>query len=186
MIYHLSHLIAFDVEFNGNTIFGIVNMLGTIFAFIYFGTYKIARMEVKVDTLWLFQLRRGMIEAEQKGLATYNSPVCLTGKAEEVLEPLLPPVKEFYKKIKGHTLGIVDLSMLIEEAFWPDIVEKVCKPVGVSEGACLVLVIAKIRGLEVGDLSNPRVQKLINMPLKDLPPHGDVKAGKSFLDKYLK
>jgi len=42
---------------------------------------RIARIEVKVDTLWDFQMRRAVAEAVSKGVATINSPLKVTGHA---------------------------------------------------------------------------------------------------------
>jgi hypothetical protein len=45
----------------------------SVLSVIYLGLIKFAQMDVKVDTLWQFQFRRGEVEAVLRGYATKNS-----------------------------------------------------------------------------------------------------------------
>src|SRR5438046_568275 len=65
---------------------------------------KIASIEVKVDTLWDFQIRRGFSEAVQKGIGTMNSPLILTEEAKSWLDCMAAELRRFYQTI-GHKLN---------------------------------------------------------------------------------
>jgi hypothetical protein len=103
------------------------------------------RLKVCVETLWLFQLRRGMAEVEQKQLGKTNSPVRLTDAANKLMAPLLPELKEFYKVVQGEKMGVVELAIALEQQFGQRITTEVCKRVGITDGACLVLAIGQLR-----------------------------------------
>jgi len=103
------------------------------------------RLKVCVETMWLFQLRRGLAEVETKKLGTSNSPVILTKKANDLMQPLLPELKQFYNMIHGEELGLVELAIELERQFGNRLVSEVCKKVGVSDAACLVLAIGQLR-----------------------------------------
>lgn len=120
---------------------GMMSLLGLV----YFAGVKIAKIEVKVDTMWSFQLRRGIIETEQMGLGKSRSPLKLNEVAYQLMEPLTPALKSFYEEIGGETLGLVDLAVAIEQKFGQTLVEKVCRVANVSQGSCLVLAIGMLR-----------------------------------------
>ncbi len=103
------------------------------------------RLKVCVETMWLFQLRRGLAEVENKNLGTSNSPVILTKKANDLMQPLLPELKQFYEMIHGEEMGLVELAIELERQFGSRLVSEVCKKVGVSDAACLVLAIGQLR-----------------------------------------
>ena len=103
------------------------------------------RLKVCVETMWLFQLRRGLAEVETKKLGTSNSPVILTKKANDLMQPLLPELKQFYNVIHGEELGIVELAIELERQFGNRLVSEVCKKVGITDAACLVLAIGQLR-----------------------------------------
>jgi hypothetical protein len=108
-------------------------------------TAELEKLKVCVDTMWLFQLRRGLTEVETKGLGKINSPVQLTDQANELMKPLLRDLREFYETINGEQLGIVELAVAIEQQFGHRLIEEVCKKVGITDAACLVLAIGQLR-----------------------------------------
>jgi|ERR1041385_4194416 uncharacterized protein YbcI len=103
------------------------------------------QMKERVDTMWIFQLRRGLSELEQKGLGKTNSPMRLTKAATQAIEPLREDLKKFYEEIGGDKLGIVDLAVKIEQSFGHRIAEEVCNVCGVTQSGCLILAIAMLR-----------------------------------------
>ena len=105
---------------------------------IYLAVWKIARMEVKVDTLWDFQMRRALSESIQKGVATLNSPLTVTPEAKAWMHELAAKLRDFYAKL-GHRMTDRELAIEIERRFGDEILHKVCIPNGLYEGACLII-----------------------------------------------
>jgi hypothetical protein len=115
-------------------IVGILGILGLLCQ----QAAKQARMEVKIDTLWDFQMRRGAGELVAKGHATVNSPIVLSEEAKKWMHELAEELKKFYSKLGRH-LSDRDLAFEIERRYGDDILKKVCIPNGISEGACLII-----------------------------------------------
>lgn len=105
---------------------------------IYFAGFKLATLEVKVNTMWDFQLRRAYSESIQKGVATINSPLTVTPEAKEWMNELAVKLRDFYSKLGRH-LTERDLAIEIERRFGEEILHKVCIPNGLYEGACLII-----------------------------------------------
>jgi hypothetical protein len=111
---------------------------------------KLEQIQERVDTMWAFQLRRGLREVAQKGLGKINSPITLTREAESLMQPLVPELKQFYKIIHGEELGLVDLAIKLEQQFGHRLSEEVCTKASISDAACLVLAIAMLRPIGPG------------------------------------
>lgn len=126
----------------------------------------LARLKVCVDTMWLFQLRRGVAEVEEKRLGKVNSPVQLTQKANDLMRPLYPELKSFYEAIKGEELGLVELAIELERQFGERITSDVCRKVGITDAACLVLAIGQLRPIGPEEL---------RLALDACPDHDDLK-----------
>lgn len=110
----------------------------------------ISRLHLKVETLWDFQLHRGHSKRSRRGLrrGTPRSP------CEEFLEhaeELVEPLRIFYRKL-GRTVTNAELTCQIELHFGDEIVEKICIPAGLNQGACMVIAIALATGDPVVDL----------------------------------
>ncbi len=101
------------------------------------------RLELKVDTLWEFMMRRARSEAIKEGVAKRNSPIEVTQEAKNWMRPLIVPIREFYAKLGRH-LSEAQLAYEIERQFGDRIVEEVCIPHGLSMGACLLIAIQSI------------------------------------------
>ncbi len=101
---------------------------------------------VKVDTLWNFLMRRGIVEATQKGLGVINSPFTLSTDTKEWLlnHPIVSDIKKFCGN-NGKGISNVDLAVKIERKFGERIVKEICIPKNISDGACLVLALEAAR-----------------------------------------
>src|SRR5215469_17081404 len=99
---------------------------------------ELEKLQMQVETMWAFQLRRGLNEVEKKGLGKMNSPMRLTEQACKLMEPMLPDLKKFYEEINGNRLGTVDLAVAIEHKFGDRISQEICNKAHISDGACLV------------------------------------------------
>lgn len=110
------------------------------------------RLKVCVETMWLFQLRRGVAEVEERGLGTSHSPVQLTDAANELMRPFLPELRAFYRTIQGDDIGLVELAIALEKEFGMRITAEVCKKIGITESACLVLAIGQLRPIGPDEL----------------------------------
>ena len=115
---------------------GVISFAGLIWV----GGKRMGQIELKVDTLWDFQLRRGISEAVQKGAATVNSPVTITDEARKWMSSLAVELRAFYRTL-GRTLSDRDLAIEIERRFGERLVKEVCIPRGIFEAACLVIAV---------------------------------------------
>lgn len=106
---------------------------------------KINRLEPKVDTIWEFAMRRGAVEAIQRGIATMNSPVVISEEAKTWMQTLAAPLREAYET-EWKDLPDTDLAMEIERRFGDQIVRQVCLPHGISNGVCLLIACAVAKG----------------------------------------
>lgn len=125
----------------------IVSILTAIFASIFSHTQwreRFAKLEVKVDTMWDFQLRRAESEAVKLGIGRKNSPFKLDDKAKEWIKPLEQKLKTFFAE-KGCKLSDRDLAIEIERNFGEEITSVVCIPKGLSDGACLLIALAVMK-----------------------------------------
>jgi len=132
---------------NISSIMGIiVGCISLLYTFTVV-TNKISKMEVKVDTLWEFLLRRGRVEAIEKGIGEMHSPLEYTEEIKDWACKL-----ELGKKIKEHCSSLKDktkdseMAYEIEKKFGEDIVLNVCIPKKISMGACLVLAVDLVKG----------------------------------------
>jgi hypothetical protein len=96
-----------------------------------------AILKLKVETLWAFLFRRGVIEGFQKGWLKENSPMDLTDEANKAMAVIEPDLKIWYKQA-GQLLGDMELLQQIEFKFGKRIMLEVCKPNLISNGVCLV------------------------------------------------
>ena len=117
----------------------------SILSVFYLASVKIAKMEVKVDTLWDFMMRRARVEAVTKGFATLNSPIVVAPEAIKWADHILPPIKEFYlNELASKNPTENELAMEIERRFGNKIMEEMCIPRGLQMGSCLLIVIQAV------------------------------------------
>lgn len=111
----------------------------------YIGTWRLGRMELKVDTMWDFLLRRAQSEAVQKGFATMNSPMIIQDHAFDIMAPVAAQLRSFYASFSNPP-DDSELALLIEREFGDKILHEVCVPHGLLMGACLPVAIAVAKG----------------------------------------
>jgi hypothetical protein len=99
---------------------------------------RLAKLDVKVDTMWAFQVRRGYAEAVEKGFGSINSPFVPNDQARAAIAPLLEPLETFYRT-EGRALSDLDLIIEIERRFGDRILKDVCIPCHIRNAACLVM-----------------------------------------------
>lgn len=125
----------------------LIAVLGSLISI--YGTFitnakNLGKMELKVDTLWDFQMRRAATEAVRKGIATVNSPVIVTEEAKRWMAPLVEPIRAFYRKL-GRNMTDRELYFEIERRFGEQIYQEVCIPHGLDQGACLLIALQAAR-----------------------------------------
>ncbi len=120
--------------------------------FIVKVSMRFGALELKVDTMWGFQMRRSMSEVITSGVGKTNSPLVFTDLAIHALDPIRERLVDWYKGTKSK-ISDADLLLGIEQNFGDDIVKMVCVPCGISYGACLIIALAVAKGSTEIDLS---------------------------------
>ena len=121
-------------------VLGIVVSAGSILGMVYLSAIKIARIELKVNTIWEFLMQRAIGEAVQKGLADLNSPLMLTpGGRSLYSDKWIGDLQKFYRSQKFK--NDYDLALAIERQFGHEMVKDICIPNGLDKGACLVAAV---------------------------------------------
>ena len=123
---------------------------------IFFGiAQSMATIQVKVDTMWEFTMRRAKAEIIAKGLGDVNSPIKLTKEAKAMISHnLATSLVQLYHEAKPN--NDVDFAILIEQKFGDILLKDVCIPHGVQMGACLILAIDAAKcllGKSAGDVA---------------------------------
>lgn len=136
----------------------IIMSVVSVISVIYLGAYKMGRLEVKVDTMWDFQMRRAFSEAVNTGVGTMNSPLQFVPEAMEKLECMKPALQDFWAQNK--LLPMNEFVVKLENNFGTRIMEEVCIPLGLSHGACLLMAAAAAKNVESIDLDDFIISKL--------------------------
>jgi hypothetical protein len=110
---------------------------------LYSATMRLSRVESRVEIIWSFLLRRGVIEGLERGVLTQNSPLSIAPEVLVRYRVIFSKVKEFHDS-NGRDLSDMDFSLAIEQKFWPEI-RTVCLDAGINDGACLALVLKYVR-----------------------------------------
>lgn len=119
----------------------------TIATVLYNSATRMAKLEVKVDTMWAFQMRRGAAEAVTNSIATINSPLNFHADALAALSPMKERLSLFAQEHTG--IPEVDFFMLLERAFGDELVWRFCIPMKASQGACLLAAMQVATGAPV-------------------------------------
>jgi hypothetical protein len=102
---------------------------------------RFAKIEVKVDTMWDFQMRRGSVEAIAKGIVKANSPLQLVPEVySQWFKSMESDLWALYSQ--SSQLSYANLLLKIERVFGDRLVREVCIPRGIQEGACLIAAAA--------------------------------------------
>lgn len=112
----------------------------------YFVGVKLATLQVKVDTMWEFTLRRGKSEAIRDGLAVMNSPIKPKPEALGLMEPIADDLRAI--SAKAGAVSDADLAALIEHHLGDKMLHKVCIPNKMALGACLFLAIEYLKRMQ--------------------------------------
>ncbi len=120
-------------------IVSLVLAIGAGFARII---YRMGSLELKVDTVWDFLIRRGQVELVNRGWGTKHSPVKLTLTVFESILPLIDNIVKFYVEFKKNKPKVTEREMFIaiEQQFGDQLVERICIPMNVQLGACVIAV----------------------------------------------
>jgi len=116
------------------------------------GAMRVGALEMKVDTMWAFQMRRAVSEVVSTGLGQLKSPVVFTDEARAALEPIREGLVGFWRTLpKGISDG--EALLAIEMRFGDALLRLVCIPCGLSHGACLILALDIAKQSNVLDLN---------------------------------
>lgn len=99
---------------------------------------RIVAVEDKIMTLWDFQLRRARVEALQAGIGKMNSPFQINDEAKAWIGEMANELRAFYRRL-GRLMTEAELVAEIEKRWGKELVEKVCIPHGLYQGACLLI-----------------------------------------------
>jgi len=115
---------------------------------------RLVAIEVKVDTMWMFTLRRGQSEAIVDKLMKQNSPLVVTEKAYQLIKPMIPDLQALYERYaKGKTeIDEAELALVIEQELGDRILQEICIPNHLYLGACLVIAVEAAKGTWNGKL----------------------------------
>jgi len=123
-----------------------------------------AKIEVKVETMWAFQMRRAVSEAVEGGLATLNSPLAFTATALDALAPIRDRLIAFGKAHQGESQ--LELTFHIEAAFGDELLENFCLPLKTSHGACVLAALEIAKGSPIDISFDPHFKP--SLPLMRL------------------
>lgn len=126
---------------------GAVTVLGATVAAIakmYSIGSRQAKLEVKVDTMWDFLMKRALSEAVSKNIASMNSPAVVSDEAKGWFAALADALKEFYRTNLVNRPD-TDAMLEIEKHFSDRILKEVCIPRGLHAGECLLIALSVAR-----------------------------------------
>ncbi len=101
---------------------------------------RFARLELKVETMWDFLMRRGKAEAVRSGMATLNSPIIFTQEAMGWMPELEDELHAINVRLGG--ASDAQLALEIEKTLGDRILKEICIPRGIMMGACIQLAVA--------------------------------------------
>ena len=102
---------------------------------------RVAVLELKVETMWQFQCRRGQAEAVATGIATMNSPLRVDPHPILALGPIREQLVAFYDALP-RPLGDSEAMLRLEARFGDELVRRLCVPFKLNQGACLLVALA--------------------------------------------
>ncbi len=102
---------------------------------------RLDKMEVKVDTLWAFQIRRGIVEGVNNDSLKLNSPATLTESGKKMFAHISASLGSWYA-LRGKNMKDLDAMIDLEMCAGERLVKEVCIPFKISHGACLIGALA--------------------------------------------
>lgn len=109
---------------------------------LYVAGVKLAKIELKVDTMWGFLMQRAEVSLINSGYGTRKSPLHIYPEAKKLLAPLVPDLLKIYEAAKKRKLDDRALALEIEKDLGKEILEHVCIPYQMNLGECLIIAIA--------------------------------------------
>ncbi len=119
----------------------------TIATVVYNSATRMAKLEVKVETMWAFQMRRGAAEAINSGLAVMESPLHFAPDVLAHLDPIRDQLQCLAANNKGDSQ--IDLLWKIEQEFGVDLLMEFCIPLRTSSGACSLAALSVALGTDI-------------------------------------
>jgi len=134
----IEHFISGFASFGGS----LLVVLGAVYTI----STRLAKIELKVDTMWDFLIRRAKGEAVMAGVATMNSPMKMDPDAVEKLVPKTLKEKLIAAAPQLQKLPEREMAIELERRFGEEILSDICLKHNLHMGACLLLCIAVVRG----------------------------------------
>lgn len=106
---------------------------------------ELTELRVKVDTMWSFLTKRGVVEGVNAGLLSVNSPVRLTPESATIMQSMEPELREFRQQ-ECPDCDEKTLMLAIERKFGTRLVQDVCIPNNIAFGVCLIIATAIAKG----------------------------------------
>ena len=106
----------------------------------------LARLTVRTDVMWGFQIRRGAAESVEKGLADMNSPLKFKPEALRVLDPISDDLIVWGNLHRN--LSQADFLLGLEADFGNEMLTRFCIPLKASNGACLLAAMQIALGVD--------------------------------------
>jgi hypothetical protein len=100
--------------------------------------HRQGEMELKVNTMWEFQIRRGMVEARSMNILEKNSPIKVTDMAKPYLRQFKDELMAFMSEVPFGRMDDVDQFIALERQFGEVVIETICIPLKISQGACIL------------------------------------------------
>jgi hypothetical protein len=152
-----------------NTLGIVASLLGVF----WLAAVKITRLEVKVDTMWLFLIKRSIVEGVETGFLRSNSPVRLEPHSVKPFIHLAGELKAFASKQRS--LKEPELMLAIEREFGSRLIHEVCIPNRLTFGLCLLLATAVAK-----DMDHTLTELLDEYKI---PSYGDQRKSKNWTKK---
>ncbi len=137
-------LIGFDLHEIG-TLISIALSVLALLSIAYTVSVRLAKLELKVDTIWDFLVRRAFSEAIEKGAATMNSPITITPESSALMQEMRPALRIYYCE-HGYKLSDSELMLDIERRFGNELLQKVCIPNKLTADAVMILAVLVAKG----------------------------------------
>jgi hypothetical protein len=123
---------------------GLAGLAVTVIVLFLKLAHRIGGIELKVNTMWDFTIRRGEAELVLAGLGTKHSQVVLNVETLDKIMPFIIEIIVFYgvQMKQKSPPNERDLYILIEQQFGDRIVDTICIPNKITVAGCLVAVMA--------------------------------------------
>ncbi len=131
-----------DWKIGLESVIALFSLLSTI----VYVSYRMGKLETKVDTLWEFLLKRAMGEALFKKVGEKHSPFKVSDNARSWFSgDLVKDLRQFYIE-EGVGKSDMEIFILIEEKFGNRIFEEIGIPHGVTLDCCVVAAVEIAKG----------------------------------------